>query len=162
MSCKTSGVCCMFLKPFYLSIIAQSFREACSATSTRASAGPQVRTHTWHYCCMYCNTVQVTTLQLACPFMFGFGVTDTQYRLESWNSANFFLSVLRCLMVWPKEWWEKGHGSLRSAHLTSQKSEDKALLQNPEALKRVYIKQLNCTIDIYRRAQNLILYFQYE
>ena len=35
---------------------------------------------------------EVTTLQLGPPFMFGFSVTNTQYRLEGWNFLTFFLS----------------------------------------------------------------------
>jgi hypothetical protein len=33
---------------------------------------------------------EVTTLQLGPPFMFGFSVTNTQYRLEGWNFLTFF------------------------------------------------------------------------
>jgi hypothetical protein len=33
---------------------------------------------------------EVTTLQLGPPFMFGFSVTNSQYKLEEWNLLHFF------------------------------------------------------------------------
>ena len=49
-----------------------------------------------------CSVTQfeVTTLQLSRPFMFGFSVTNIQYRIEGWNLLSFFpVFVLRCLIV---------------------------------------------------------------
>jgi hypothetical protein len=48
-----------------------------------------------------CSVTQfeVTTLQLGPPFMFGFSVTNTQYRLKGRNLLPFFLSSF-CDVYW--------------------------------------------------------------
>jgi hypothetical protein len=62
-----------------------------------------------------CNVTQseVTTLQLGPPFMFGFSVTNSQYKLDGWNLLHFlFLSSFYCV-----KWCDRTSGEEKDTEI---------------------------------------------